>query len=61
MVCDLSILIILMPCLVKMMLVSKRISLRAAIRVRKGAICRVCIVSIFLGKEKLGIEGNINV
>ena len=41
MVCDLSILIILIPSLVKMMLVSKRISLSAAIKVRKGAICRV--------------------
>ena len=49
MVCDLSILIILMPSLVKMMLVSSKISLSAAMRVRKGAICRVCIVSIFVG------------
>ena len=38
MVCDLSMLIILMPDLVKMILVSRRISLRAAMRVRKGAI-----------------------
>ena len=41
MVCDLSMLMILMPSLVKMMLVSNKISLSAAIRVRKGAIWRV--------------------
>ena len=40
-VCDLSILIILMPSLVKVMFVSNNMSFNAVINVRNGAICTV--------------------
>ena len=44
MVCDLSILIIRIPSGSNVIFVSKRISLRAVIKVLKGAICTVLMV-----------------